>query len=150
MRLVVSVSSRRLGFGSRPVYVGFVVDRVSLGQTFSEYLCCTQWLLTHHIPRNSFLRVVLRLPTLTLLPSPLAHPLLCICHIFLPLSLSSEEYDRILRVIRTSQPNTVPNYRSNIYTLSLILIKVIVLVHPMKSYRGSGGIAPCILNLGTI
>jgi hypothetical protein len=38
-RLVVSFSPRCCGFNPRYVHVGFVVDKVTLGQVFSEYFC---------------------------------------------------------------------------------------------------------------
>lgn len=38
-RLVSALSHRRLGFESRAVHIGFVVDEMAMAQVFSEYFC---------------------------------------------------------------------------------------------------------------
>jgi hypothetical protein len=56
MRLVAGFPPRRSGFESRSGHVGFVVDKVALGQVFSEYfsfLCQFSFHLLLHIHRLS-------------------------------------------------------------------------------------------------
>jgi hypothetical protein len=58
-RLVAGVPQRRPGFDPRSGHVGFVVDKVALGQVFSEYFgfpsqFSFHWLLhTHHLPSGA-------------------------------------------------------------------------------------------------
>jgi hypothetical protein len=52
-RLVAGLSSRRTTFALGSVYVGFVVDKVALGQFFSEFFGFTTSIsLRHDFPRS--------------------------------------------------------------------------------------------------
>jgi hypothetical protein len=52
--MVFSLSRRRAGFDSRPALAGFVVDRITLEQFFSDYFGVTLSVLFHPFSRLTF------------------------------------------------------------------------------------------------
>ena len=48
IQLVAGLSTRRLEFDPRSVHVGFVEDKMALGQVFSKYFCFPVSVLFHY------------------------------------------------------------------------------------------------------